>query len=349
MKKQNRKPVKKTTRKKLKLLSRTYRHARFLPALAIGLFASYLWIQPNAGMTITQPIREGVLAKATNMSVGGLLSATNAQRTSYGVGSLAINGKLNAAAQAKAVDMVTKGYWSHVSPDGKQPWWFITNAGYSYTSAGENLAYGFMSSSSAVTGWMNSPSHKTNMLNGVFTEVGFGIADTDNYSYGGNSYGPQTIVVAMYAKPQVAAASAPAQQQSQPPASKPAAKPAAVAAAQPAAEEPEPETAEEMPAEEPEKEEELAVLDTDKVIVAAPTRVSRIQILTGGSAIWSATFVVLAVCAVAGLWLLHKGIRVKKLITAGENFITHHVHLDLTVLAIIFLGIVLLSTSGAIL
>lgn len=348
MKKQSKKPVKKTTRRKLKLLAKTYRQARFLPAVAISLFASYLWVQPNAGVNITRPIREGVLAKATNMSVGGLLSATNAQRSSYGVGSLAINGKLNAAAQAKAVDMVTKGYWSHVSPDGKQPWWFITNAGYSYTSAGENLAYGFMSSSSAVTGWMNSPSHKTNMLNGIFTEVGFGIADTDNYTYGGSSYGPQTIVVAMYAKPQVAAASVPATQQSTP-AAKPAAKPAAVAAAQPAAEEPQPEKTEETPAEEPEKEEELAVLDTDKVIVAAPAKVSRIQILTGGNAVWSATFVVLAVCAVAGLWLLHKGIRIKKLITAGENFITHHVHLDLTVLAIIFLGIVLLSTSGAIL
>jgi hypothetical protein len=43
---------------------------------------------------------------------------------------------------------------------------------------------------------------------------------------------------------------------------------------------------------------------------------------------------------------VHKGVHIRKSIIAGERFILHHIHLDLTVLAIVYLGFVLLSSTG---
>ncbi|HVU79861.1 MAG TPA: CAP domain-containing protein, partial [Candidatus Paceibacterota bacterium] len=74
---------------------------------------------------------------------GEIIALTNDERADNQVGQLRENGQLDAAAQAKADDMAASGYFSHVGPDGKEPWAWITGAGYSYRSAGENLAVRF--------------------------------------------------------------------------------------------------------------------------------------------------------------------------------------------------------------
>ncbi|MEI7818909.1 MAG: CAP domain-containing protein [bacterium] len=145
-----------------------------------------------------------VLAYASDISAGGLQVAQNARRTANGLGALGINSKLNDAAQEKANDMVSQNYWSHYTPAGDPPWVFVISAGYSYEKAGENLAYGFDSSSAVVTGWMNSSTHRANVLDPLYAEVGFGVANGVNFQGG-----PNTIVVAMYAQPR-ASTSAPA-------------------------------------------------------------------------------------------------------------------------------------------
>src|SRR5690349_4469833 len=137
------------------------------------------------GLFIGSPSRNekhGVLSYATEMSTNELLSATNTERLSHSSTGLSINKQLSAAAQAKAEDMSRRNYWSHNTPDGKAPWVFITNAGYSYQKAGENLAYGFSSSRETVTGWMNSQSHRNNLLDSKFTEVGFGFVNARDYN-----------------------------------------------------------------------------------------------------------------------------------------------------------------------
>ncbi len=142
-------------------------------------------------------VNHSVLGYATDISISSLLSGTNDQRSANGEAGLGLNGQLDQAAQAKANDMAARDYWSHNTPDGQTPWTFITAAGYSYQTAGENLAYGFDTSSATITGWMNSPGHRANILNTSFTEVGFGIVNIPNYQ----GSGPQTLVVAMYASP----------------------------------------------------------------------------------------------------------------------------------------------------
>src|SRR5690606_3424397 len=128
--------------------------------------------------------------------------------TANGKAALSLNDKLNAAAQAKAEDMKARNYWSHNTPDGQEPWVFFDAQGYIYKKAGENLAYGFATSTETVTGWMNSPSHKANLLDGAFTEVGFGFANSENFVSTGN----ETIIVAMYAQPYTQPASTPPEQ-----------------------------------------------------------------------------------------------------------------------------------------
>ncbi len=58
-----------------------------------------------------------------------IISLTNQSRQDYNLSALTENNILDKAAQAKADDMLQKGYFAHVTPDGKTPWDFITAAG----------------------------------------------------------------------------------------------------------------------------------------------------------------------------------------------------------------------------
>jgi hypothetical protein len=136
-----------------------------------------------------------VLGYATSISSSEIINLTNQQRAANGLGALATNAALNQAALAKAQDMFAKDYWAHCSPDGTCPWYFITAAGYSYSTAGENLAKDFDTSQGVVDGWMASPSHRDNILNTTYKDIG--VAALNGTLQGS----PTTLVVAMYASP----------------------------------------------------------------------------------------------------------------------------------------------------
>jgi len=139
---------------------------------------------------------------AASFSSSQVYSSTNSYRSSIGKSSLSRNSQLEQAARNKANDIFKKQYWSHYGPDGSTPWTFISNTGYKYISAGENLADGFYSSSQVVTAWSNSPSHDAN-LRGDYNETG--VAVVDGVLEGRST----TIVVAMYAKSATAKTVAP--------------------------------------------------------------------------------------------------------------------------------------------
>lgn len=129
-----------------------------------------------------------VLGDATSMSIQDLLNDTNIQREANGVAPLKMNSELTRAAQMKAKDMFAKNYWAHVSPDGTTPWVWIKDSGYEYLYAGENLARGYNSSSDVVTAWMNSPTHRENLLSPHYTDIGFAVSS-------GTLTGSNTILV----------------------------------------------------------------------------------------------------------------------------------------------------------
>lgn len=126
------------------------------------------------------------------VSASALISLANSSRTQAGLGSLSENSKLSSAAFAKANDMFQNQYFAHTSPEGKTPWTFISSSGYDYVYAGENLAIGYTDASELHAAWMNSPSHRDNIMNPNFREIG--IASVDGVFEGAET----TIVVQMF-------------------------------------------------------------------------------------------------------------------------------------------------------
>ena len=105
-----------------------------------------------------------------------LVDSTNIERQKINENQLTVSPLLQQAAQAKAKDMATKGYFAHTSPEGITPWYWLQQAGYSYTSAGENLAINYVDSKDVILAWMNSPGHRANILNQNYTEIGIATA-----------------------------------------------------------------------------------------------------------------------------------------------------------------------------
>ncbi|HSX24296.1 MAG TPA: CAP domain-containing protein [Candidatus Saccharimonadales bacterium] len=258
---------------------------------------------------ILQPARHrGVLSYATSMSGSALLDATNSQREQNGASDLRINSQLMAAAQAKAKDMIARNYWSHTTPTGEAPWVFIDNAGYKYFKAGENLAYGFTDSNSTVTGWMNSASHRENLLDKAFTEVGFGYANGGDY----NHNGAETVVVAMYGQPQTLAVATPAGGQ-------PALKSGST----------------------------LTVNTDQKALVEPATQnVALIQTLTGGKAPWTFFAIGLTTGLLMMFLLFKHATGLRHLIKDSERFVLRHALLDTILVSCVLLGSFLSQTSG---
>lgn len=133
-----------------------------------------------------------ILGYATNVSAQAVRTEINESRLQNGFSELTTDEQLNKAASLKAEDMFTKGYWSHNAPDGAQPWKWFELAGYEYQNAGENLAKDFKTSEGVTKAWLNSESHKKNMLNPVFENVGVAVV---NGSLGGKE---TTLVVTLF-------------------------------------------------------------------------------------------------------------------------------------------------------
>lgn len=124
-----------------------------------------------------------------------LINLTNGERQQNSVLLLKASYLLEKAAQLKADDMAQKGYFAHTSPEGIKPWDWLERVGYSYQAAGENLAVDFLDSEDIDKAWMDSPSHRANILNNAFTEIGIATAR-------GAYNGKETIfVVQFFGKP----------------------------------------------------------------------------------------------------------------------------------------------------
>lgn len=136
----------------------------------------------------------GVLGYASNINISDLLNDTNKVRQENGLSTLRTNNELTLAAQKKAAHMFANDYWAHVAPDGTAPWDFILAENYDYSYAGENLAKNFNNSDQVVDAWFKSPSHRENLLNKNYDEIGFAVVNgvLDGYE--------TTLVVQMFGR-----------------------------------------------------------------------------------------------------------------------------------------------------
>lgn len=114
---------------------------------------------------------ESAAVSTAPITPNSLEALVNSERTNAGKQPLITDSTLRTSACAKADHMLSQDYWAHTPPDGVTPWTFIEKAGYRYTTAGENLAKSYPDDASLVVAWMNSPSHRENVL-GDFKEQG---------------------------------------------------------------------------------------------------------------------------------------------------------------------------------
>lgn len=119
-----------------------------------------------------------------------ILQAINAERLIYHEPPLKASYVLQVAAQAKVRDETVHHYFSHYSPQGKDVWDFVWQAeanldrvshttkfsqADNFTVLGENLSKGYDDVPSLVQAWMNSPTHRENILDPKWKVTGFGI------------------------------------------------------------------------------------------------------------------------------------------------------------------------------
>ncbi len=133
-----------------------------------------IWFFQAEGLKLKLP---NVLGTSSDITTTKVFDAINTRREKNGIKKLTWNDQLAQAAQSKADDMLANNYWSHTTPDNKQPWVFVEDAGYHYRVAGENLARNFRSTDAMVGAWMNSPSHRANLLHDSYQETGIAVVN----------------------------------------------------------------------------------------------------------------------------------------------------------------------------
>lgn len=125
-------------------------------------------------LSITNP---GILGTSSSITKERIIELTNMERGKLGLPALSKNPALDSAAISKAYNMFEEGYWAHFAPSGKTPWDFILGSGYKFSVAGENLAKNFSTPENVVAAWMASPSHKENIVNSKYRDIGIAIED----------------------------------------------------------------------------------------------------------------------------------------------------------------------------
>lgn len=280
-------------------------YAPYLPLMLIVGFGLFLSTSPNFKKLHGA---SGVLAYATNTTDSGLLDATNKERVKNGLEPLKYSTTLDQAAQTKADDMKARDYWSHNTPDGKEPWVFFDQAGYKYYKAAENLAYGFDNSNSTVVGWMNSPSHRANLLDPDLKEVGFGMVNVENYQ----NKGPETIVVAEYGLPSSESLASSAPQ-------------IKITGSNP-----------------------QSVVASSATVNLSAKKITYAQMLTGGNMPWIGFATGILIGLIAMYLVLKHTRNLVRTMRRGERFVLHHPLFDATIIALLALATIVAQTAGVI-
>lgn len=156
-----------------------------LPLLAL-FFVVQTHVYSDTAGALPEALAQEVVEPSPEIAVPGALEAINAYRATKNLPAVHLDAQLNSSAQAKAEDLVARGYFEHFYK-GQTPWDFMTAAGFEYVRAGENLAKCYSDGPSVVKAWINSPTHEA-ILTGDYTVAGLGIAynaeDHCNYVVG---------------------------------------------------------------------------------------------------------------------------------------------------------------------
>ncbi|MGE7439742.1 CAP domain-containing protein [Kitasatospora sp. NPDC001175] len=131
--------------------------------------------KPTGSVTHSAPVAGTPATGTAARFAQQIVDAVNAERAKAGCKPLTVNAKLQAVAQEHSDDMAARNYYEHDTPEGVDPGTRITNAGYGWQNWGENIYQSPKDPATAMDGWMNSPAHRDNILDCVFTQTGVGV------------------------------------------------------------------------------------------------------------------------------------------------------------------------------
>ena len=154
------------------------------------LFIIVLFVLMPVSLTYSQIVKKD----NKNNTSAQLVNLANQDRTALGLKSLIFDANLQTAAEEKAQDMANNDYFEHFTPSGQAPWKFMIDNGYIYETAGENLAIDFNNIKDIEKAWMESPTHRANILNPLYENIAIATIE-DNFQ--GHK---TTIVVQMFGK-----------------------------------------------------------------------------------------------------------------------------------------------------
>jgi uncharacterized protein YkwD len=134
-----------------------------------------LTVRPDSSERIELPYRVTETRPRPELEAR-MLEMVNAERAAAGLRPLAPDPELTEVARLHSIDMFARGYFSHVTPEGADPFDRIRAANVTFRTAGENLALA-PTLRIAHNGLMNSPGHRANILRPEFGRLGIGIMD----------------------------------------------------------------------------------------------------------------------------------------------------------------------------
>jgi len=166
--------------------SRQYVLAGFVNSLEFNILCSEYGINPgslSSSGSYSANTASGSLSSASSTE-SSLFNSVSSVHSQYGSGPLSLNSSLSNIARARCTDMINRNYFSHTTPEGKNIFIILNENAFAWQYAGENIYQcspaGIGSESAILNTWMASPSHRDNLTNGSFHQVGIGIVDSGN-------------------------------------------------------------------------------------------------------------------------------------------------------------------------
>lgn len=169
-------------------------------ALRHKILSAYSLLMILSQFVFGATIYAGPVSVDAEVLSSNIIAYTNQEREANKLASLYKSELLTQTAELKLKDMFEKNYWDHTGPNGETAWDFMETNNYRYLLAGENLARGYTGSQEVVRAWMNSPTHRSNILNPRFKEIG--IAAGTGKIKGQTT----TVIVQLFGEPKIAVA-----------------------------------------------------------------------------------------------------------------------------------------------
>ena len=149
----------------------------FEPAIERSL--QRLTVRPGSGATVALDFRVAEPRPRPDLEAR-MLDLLNAERDAAGLPPLRADPALAGIARAHSRDMLARGYFAHLAPEGTTPFERMRAGGVRFRAAGENLALA-PTLALAHRGLMDSPGHRENILRAAFGRVGIGVLDAGRH------------------------------------------------------------------------------------------------------------------------------------------------------------------------